>query len=70
MTDIVDKVKAMIKTLRKKKRNAEGPEDLEIFDDSADRVEYDMERKGIAPEEISLSDIASAITKRDVGRKL
>ena len=70
MTDIIDKIKAKVKALREKKRNAESPEDLEIFDDSADRVEYDMERKGIAPEEINLSDIASAITKRDVGRKL
>ena len=67
MTDVIDKIKAKVKALREKKRSHE---DLEVFDDSTDRIEYEMERKGVAPEEIDLSDIASAITKRDVGRKL
>lgn len=66
MISAIDKIKAKVKSLRKKKHNT----DLEIFDDSTDRLEEEMEHKGIAPEEIDLSDIASALTERDIGRKL
>lgn len=63
----IDKLKEKIKAIRNKKHNDYG---LEIFDDSTDRLEEELERKNIAPEEIDLSDIASVITKRDIGRKL
>jgi hypothetical protein len=63
------KIKKIIKARQDKYDKKHNPEGLEIADNTPDDTLWNVP-ENLRPIEIDVSDIANALTKRDIGRKL